>query len=113
LTGGRKKKKLFWRKFKNYTEYDLKEFGIKFGENMKFISVKNFDNKKMKTLLRKTPNIERIDCNDQYFFGPNEKYFSKLQEIRFINTQPICTKSFKPGLSLKPGLKPENWFKSY
>ncbi len=27
--------------------------------------------------------------------------------------RPVCTESFRPGLSLKPGLKPENCFKSY
>jgi hypothetical protein len=27
--------------------------------------------------------------------------------------RPVCTESFRPDLSLKPGLKPENGFKSY
>ncbi len=27
--------------------------------------------------------------------------------------RPVCTESFRPGLSLKPGLKPESGFKSY
>jgi hypothetical protein len=27
--------------------------------------------------------------------------------------RPICTESFRPGLSLKPGLNPENGFNSY
>jgi hypothetical protein len=33
---------------------------------------------------------------------------SKKETLR-----PVCTESFRPGLSLKPGLKPENGFKSY
>ncbi len=28
------------------------------------------------------------------------------------NIEAVRTIKFKPGLSLKPGLKPENWFKS-
>jgi hypothetical protein len=29
------------------------------------------------------------------------------------STRPVSTEIFRPGLSLKPGLKPENGFKSY
>jgi hypothetical protein len=32
---------------------------------------------------------------------------------KMINVRSIRTNSFKTGLSLKPGLKLENWFKSY
>ncbi len=35
---------------------------------------------------------------------------------KFLKTRslrPVCTESFRPGLSLKPGLKPENGIKSY
>jgi hypothetical protein len=34
-------------------------------------------------------------------------------ECRVTNLRPVCTESFRPGSSLKLGLKPENGFKSY
>ncbi len=40
-----------------------------------------------------------------------------LKKYRILNVKqtfrPICTESFRPGLSLKLGLNPENGFKSY
>jgi hypothetical protein len=52
-----------------------------------------------------------------------DSMFSHLSEVqiptRIMNQnnnyetlRPVCTESFRPGLSLKPGLKPENSFKS-
>jgi hypothetical protein len=49
-------------------------------------------------------NIENFDELKKFEF--NVRFKSK--ELR-----PICIESFRPGLNLKPGLKPENGFKSY
>jgi hypothetical protein len=43
-------------------------------------------------------------------------YKSRDQLINYISTLklgPVYAESFRLGLSLKPGLKPENCFKSY
>jgi hypothetical protein len=86
---------LYRKKFKNLTESDLFEFGLKFSERMKFVFIENFDNKQIKTILNLTPNIEKIVCNDfHYYFGPNEIYFSKLREIKFTKIENLI--NFKP-----------------
>jgi hypothetical protein len=57
---------------------------------MKFVSIKNFDKKEMRVILREIPNIERIDCNDfQYFFGQNEIYNSKLEDMRLKGIESL------------------------
>jgi hypothetical protein len=70
----RENNKIFRRKFKNYTEIDLREFGIKFSQSMKFVSIKNFDNKEMRVVLRRSPNLERIDCNSFSIFMVRMKF---------------------------------------
>jgi hypothetical protein len=56
-------------------------------------------------------NGNKVSLND-IIFHFNEYFFTRI--IEYIHDfMPICTESFRPGLSLKPGLNPENGFKSY